>query len=184
MNTSQAAIDLIKTREDFAPKAYADGEISGVKQHSIGYGHQIQPGESNLLTMTISRDTAEALLRSDVAPLETQLNRDLRVKPSQNQFDALVDFGYNCGPGALAKVIGTWNAIKDGNLKPVTDEISAYNKTHVNGQLVVSSTLTKRRSQEVSLFNSSLPPGLASGAVTIGGVLVAGVVTYILLSKA
>ncbi|HVW94948.1 MAG TPA: lysozyme [Mucilaginibacter sp.] len=169
MNASNAAINRLKSTEGFRSTAYADGMSNGVQMHSIGYGHQIQPSETNLLTMKISTDTGEALLRSDVAPIENQINSDLRVLPSQNEFDALFDFGYNCGEGALAKVISTWNTT--GDKKAVTDHILMYDKTHVDGQLVVSSELQRRRKAEVALFNSPLSPSAKSALVSAGAVV-------------
>lgn len=178
MNTSQAAINRIKDLEGFRPTAYQDGSASGVIKFSIGYGHQIGIAEQNLKTSKITTAQGDTLLKSDVSPIEIQINRDLKVKPTQNQFDALVDFGYNCGSGALGLIIGTWNSTH--NTKAVTDRMLLYNKTHDNktGQLVVSSVLQSRREKEVAIFNSSLPPvSIKSALMAVAGF---GVALYLL----
>lgn len=64
---------------------------------TIGYGHTrgVKPGQC------ISQDQAEALLRVDLLPCVTHVN-SLGVCRTQGQFDALVDFCFNLGTGALA----------------------------------------------------------------------------------
>jgi len=173
MTTSQAQIDRIKSLEDFRSKAYADGFVNDVQMYSIGYGHQIRLTETSLRTKTITKADAEKLLRSDIAPLEIQINRDLRVNPTQNQFDALIDFGYNLGSGTLSKIISTWNTTH--NTKTVTDQMLQYTKYHdKSGSLVHSDDLQSRREKEVAIFNSSLPPVSIKYAVMgVAGLLAA-----------
>lgn len=160
MKTSQKAVDKLKGVEQFSAKAYRDGSVNGVPKYSIGYGHQIQPNESSLQTATINQSTADTLFRSDLAPLENLLNK-AKYAFNQNQFDALVSFGYNCGTGALQKVIDTWNSTHDAS--KVTAQMALYTKTHDNntGNLVPSSALEQRRASEIMTFNSPAFPTLA-----------------------
>ena len=66
MKTSLSAINALKARETFSPKAYPDGMVNGVQMHSIGYGHQIQPNQLSLLTATITVDKGTQLDRKSV----------------------------------------------------------------------------------------------------------------------
>lgn len=90
MRTSEAGIALIKSFEGFSATPYKDA----AGHNSIGYGHKIQPGE---LFDRITEETAEALLRSDLADAENAVNDLVTVTLNQNEFDALVSFTYNLG---------------------------------------------------------------------------------------
>jgi GH24 family phage-related lysozyme (muramidase) len=177
MKTSTSQLNKIASREGFKAKAYRDGSAGGIDKYSIGYGHQIGLSEHALMTTTITQSSALKLLQSDVLPLEIQINNALAAVPSfkatQNQFDAWVDFGFNCGSGSLSKVLGTFKA-NPHNLKAVTDEMALYNKTHDNttNALVTSSELTSRRAAEISLFNSPYTPAI-TGALALGVAVVA-----------
>ncbi|MET3979979.1 GH24 family phage-related lysozyme (muramidase) [Mucilaginibacter sp. UYP25] len=178
LKTSSKQQKVIRGTEAFSPKAYKDSKnpTTGKQLYSIGYGHQIQNNEQSLLSATISVAKAEQLFASDLAPLENAINSKCRVKPNQNQFDALVDFGYNCGEGALNKVISTYNA-NPHNMAAVTNNMKLYNKTRSNkdGSLYVSSALTDRRNDEASLFSSPVAKGAMLAAVGL-------VVGYMVLS--
>ncbi|MDN3584740.1 lysozyme [Mucilaginibacter flavus] len=158
MNTSSAAISRLKSTESFSAKAYPDGYVNNVQKYSIGYGHQIGIGETALRTQVITVAYGVQLMQSDIHPLEIQINRDLKTNPTQNQFDALISFGYNEGSGALGKIITLWNSTR--NTKTVTDKMLEYDKTHKNGtnELVTSPDLAARRRKEIAVFNSGLPP--------------------------
>ena len=98
MTTSQAGVDLIKKWEGFRPTMYRDA----VGKPTIGYGTLIdRPEEQHLLTATITPAQAEELLRRDLVPFEQAVNDAITVNLSQNQFDALVSFVYNVGPGTF-----------------------------------------------------------------------------------
>jgi GH24 family phage-related lysozyme (muramidase) len=156
MKFSANAIARLKKLEGFRANAYPDGKsASGAQLYSIGYGHQIGLHEHELISQKISIAKGVSLMMADLAPLELQLNRDLKLSPLQNQFDVLGLFGYNVGSGAMAKVVSTWNSTH--NTKAVTDQILLYDKTHDNksGKLVVSPTLVTRRHEDVALFNTS-----------------------------
>ncbi|HEY8657525.1 MAG TPA: lysozyme [Hanamia sp.] len=183
MITSEQQIGRLKSIEQFSARAYGDG-----KGHSsIGYGHQIQSNEGQLLLGSITQAFAEQLMRNDIAPLEDQINNNLSASPSQNQFDALIDFGFNCGGGALDKVIITWNN-SGGDTSPVTAEIGQYVKWHntKTGVLENNADLESRRAMEITLFNSILPPVLAglvaSPAVPLIAVCVFGLAIFYIFS--
>jgi lysozyme len=51
--------------------------------------------------MVITQARAEELLKQDVASAEAEVKRLVTVPLTQHQFDALVDFVFNCGAGNL-----------------------------------------------------------------------------------
>jgi lysozyme len=156
VKTSQSAINKLKATEQFRSKAYNDPV--GSSKYSIGYGHQIQSNETSLLTASISTSTADTLFKNDTAPLEAQLNA-AKYPFNQNQFDALLSFGYNTGSGSLALVIKNWNTNHDP--KKVTAEMAAYTKVTVGGLKQPSSALEQRRASEILTFLEPKFPVLA-----------------------
>ena len=51
--------------------------------------------------MRITEEEAEALLVKDLKRFEDAVNRLITVELTQNEFDAIVSFAFNCGNGAL-----------------------------------------------------------------------------------
>ncbi len=103
---SENGIAFIKQAEGFSASVYGDAG-----NEAVGYGHDLQPGESFPNGITI--EEADALLRKDIATrFEPPVNEVIPPTCTQNQFDALVDFCYNCGPTALETMVGHgWNQI-------------------------------------------------------------------------
>lgn len=93
MRISELAFEQIKEFEGVRLTSYKCP--AGV--WTIGYGHTkgVRAGQ------TISQAQAESLLRGDILPCEQYVRR-LGLKLTQGQFDALVDFAFNLGIGALA----------------------------------------------------------------------------------
>ena len=99
MNTSDACITILKAEEGFVKYPYWD-----YAQYSIGYGTRCPDDKLDYYNKNgISEAEAEALLRVYLDAFEEDINEDLIDKfgltLSQNQFDALVMFSYNCGTG-------------------------------------------------------------------------------------
>ena len=92
MRSSNILINRLKKFEQLRLTAYQDAK--GV--WTIGYGHTggVRKGDR------ISEVRAEELLRADMQTAEKYVNTISRVD-TQGKFDALVDFAYNCGVGAL-----------------------------------------------------------------------------------
>lgn len=97
MQLSAAGLRLIETWEGFRSTVYKD--TAGLP--TIGYGHRLLPGE--VFAGGITQEAAQSLLAKDVARAEAAVLRLVKTPLSQNQFDALVDFVYNLGPGRLAE---------------------------------------------------------------------------------
>lgn len=89
MVSSDDLINCIKEYEGFRSQAYLSGGV-----WSIGYGTSAKPGD------TITEQEAEQALRAHLHSLEATVNRfadKYNLKLTQNQFDALTCFSYNCG---------------------------------------------------------------------------------------
>lgn len=91
---SAAGYALIRRFEGLRVRAYRD--LAGV--WTIGYGHT---GPEVVGGMTITEAEAELLLGHDVARAAACVECDVTVDLTQGQFDALVDFVFNLGCGAL-----------------------------------------------------------------------------------
>lgn len=146
MRTSQAGIDLIKQFEGCRLQAYKP--VAAEPCYTIGYGHY---GSDVLPNMVISLEQAEAFLAQDLTKYEQAVERYTPFPLSQNQFDALVSFAYNCGVGNLKKLVS-------GRTAPqIAESMLKYNK----GSGRVLPGLVRRRQMEHDLFCQDLvmPPG-------------------------
>lgn len=94
MKASQTLINHIKRSESCALQAYQD--TAGV--WTIGYGHTAGVRRGDRCT----HYQAEQWLRADLARFEQTANLVRRVT-TQGQYDAVLDFIYNCGEGNFSK---------------------------------------------------------------------------------
>ena len=149
MQTSPEGIALIKGFESCRLTAYPDPGTGGAPW-TIGYGwtypvdgKPIKPG------MKIDQATADRLLKTGLVSYENDVLKLVKVKLSQNQFDALVSFAYNVGSRALSTstLLKKLNA---GDIKGAADEFLRWNKA---GGKVLNG-LTRRREAERALFLS------------------------------
>ena len=94
MKASQTLINHIKRSEACCLTAYQDT----AKVWTIGYGHTkgVKRGDK------ITRQQADEYLRQDIATFEASAIK-VRGIWTQGQFDAVVDFMYNCGTGNFDK---------------------------------------------------------------------------------
>lgn len=66
---------------------------------TVGCGHLIRPNED--FSAGLTEEQVTALLAADLAPVERAIEEHVVPALTQNQFDALASFGFNCGVGAL-----------------------------------------------------------------------------------
>lgn len=96
---SPAGLDLLKRSEGCVLTCYADP----IGVPTIGYGHILNMTPADIGRTRITEAEAEDLLReSDLPRYEAAVERMVRVPMTQGHFDALVDFAFNLGIGALA----------------------------------------------------------------------------------
>lgn len=139
MRTSQKGIDLIKKFEGCRLEAYKCP--AGI--WTIGYGHTkgVKDG------MIITQEQAEEFLREDLRIFEQTVESCVKVPLSQNQFDALVSFCYNCGSGAL-RTSTLLRLLNEGKYSEAGEQFLRWNKA--GGKVLVG--LTRRREEERELF--------------------------------
>ena len=140
------------------------------KKWTIGVGHLIKPTDSFSL---ISNDQVKSLLTSkdknhpvakialpdeeifnilskDVSECEASIKKNIKVALNQNQFDALVSFGFNCGVGVYSKS-GVATALNTGKYEEVPTRLLDWDKARVDG--VLQPVLRTRRKSEGQLFS-------------------------------
>lgn len=142
MKTSDHGIAFIADHEGLVLHTYKDA----VGILTIGVGHT---GPDVLPGMTITREQAMELLRSDVYEAEHSVNSLVKVELTQDQFDALISFVFNVGGTAFSKST-LLKKLNKGDYQGAALEFSRWNKA--GGRELLG--LTKRRIAEARLFNS------------------------------
>lgn len=152
MKTSDDGLKMIEKSEGTVLKIYLDQ--AGLE--TIGIGHLLTPEDkaSDRFKNGITKDEALELLRDDVKIAEDAVNSLVKVSLTQNQFDALVDFTFNLGVGALSKS-SLLKKLNAGDHAAVPAEFMKWNKVRnpKTGQLEPLAGLTKRRQKEADLWN-------------------------------
>jgi lysozyme len=147
MKTGNKGIALIKSKESLKLQAYKCP--AGI--WTIGWGHtgNVCPGDK------ITYEVAESLLRSDIGKAEPAINA-LNVDLTQNQYDALVSFVFNCGVGNFASSTLRKKVLKDPNDKTIRDEFNKW----VHAKDKVLEGLVTRRKEEADLYFSNDTNGI------------------------
>lgn len=137
-------VDAIREHEGLSLVAYLDS----VGVWTIGYG---DTGPDVVKGLTITKAQAEERLRKRLVEFEGYVNRAVKVKLTQNQFDALVSLVYNIGPTNFnnSTLLRKLNA---GDYAGAADQFLVWNKGRVEGKLQVIDGLTNRRKKERQLF--------------------------------
>ncbi len=142
MQVSDRGVALIAKYEGCRLEAYKCP--AGV--WTIGYGHTAGVKEGDTLA---SEEAAKALLKGDLSKYGGYVNACVKkgligFSLTQNMFDALTSFCYNCGNGNLQKLV------TDRDAQTVADKLLLYNK----GGGKVLPGLARRREEERELFLS------------------------------
>lgn len=143
---SDAGIDFIKSWEGFYPEPYTD--CVGVL--TLGYG--MTGNEINGLT-SVTESQASEMLKDLVNTKYANVIKDHldsnNVTLSQNEFDALTSFSYNCGTGALLGSTLYKNVIAGiRNASTITANFQAWS----NGGGHRIEGLYRRRTKEAAMF--------------------------------
>lgn len=156
MQISAEGLRLISQFEGLRLSLYNDAG----NNCTIGYGHLVHigpcnghhPAEQEFLG-GLTQEQAHALFKRDVAQYEAYVNQLITAPLNQNQYDALVSFCYNCGPGGLMQLAasaglnqGKYDAIRSVMRR---DFVKANNGVVLEG-------LIRRRELEAKLFETQI----------------------------
>ena len=95
MEYSKNGLHLTEQFEGCRLTAYPDPGTGG-DPWTIGYGHT---GSDVHAGLTITQEQAEELLMKDVQKAANDVKAKVTTDITQEEFDALVDFVFNCGAG-------------------------------------------------------------------------------------
>ena len=138
---SEEGLSLIKKFEGCRLEAY---KCSG-GVWTIGYGHTENVNEGD----TITQEKADKLLKSDIESFEVYVNYSVMVELDQGQFDALVAWTFNLGPGNLREST-MLKKLNDADYASVPFEMRRWNKA--GGKTLDG--LIRRRQAEGLLFEN------------------------------
>jgi len=148
MTPSKNCLDLIKASEGCILHAYKDQ----VGVWTIGWGctyyrdgSRVKEGDK------VTQEQADDLLAWQVGlKANGVINQLGAYKVNQNQFDALVDFAYNLGIGALEKSTLLKKLKVDPNDPSIRDEFARWNKA---GGKVLDALVTRRKAEADLYFS-------------------------------
>ncbi len=141
MTYSQSGLHLTEQFESCRLIAYLDSK--GVPTIAWGHTAGVQLGD------TCTQEQADAWLQQDIGWAVSVVNRYVTIAVTQGEFDALVDFTFNCGTGNFQH--STLLALVDqGRFADAAKEFERWDKS--GGQVVAG--LLRRRIAEEGEFNS------------------------------
>ena len=129
-------------------EGYSSTPYRGVdaQNRTIGYGHVITSGETYTY---LSPDSALVLLKKDLQVHVASVNVfTTGVNISQQQFDALVDFAYNCGDDALMQSTLLRDIKSGASMNVIKGQFLLW--VHCNG--IAYTGLYRRRMDEWNMF--------------------------------
>lgn len=143
MKTSQSGLDFIAEHEGLRLHAYPDPATGG-EPITIGVGraHGVKLGD------TCTKEQALQWLAEDVETAEDAVNRLVTAELTQNMYDSLVSFVFNCGAGNFASstLLKMLNA---GDYEGASGQFKRWSRAA--GKVMAG--LVKRRHAEASLFD-------------------------------
>ena len=143
LSYDQDGLDLTEDSEGVRLTAYPDPGTGG-DPWTIGYGHT---GPEVFEGMVIDHAQAEQFLREDVRSAEAAVKRFVHVELTQHEFDALVDFTFNCGAGNLQHST-LLRLVNEGHFAEASQHFGDW----VKGGGHVLPGLVRRRHAEAVLF--------------------------------
>lgn len=157
MKTSANGRKFIESFEGLILGAYddADDKIVKIGQPTrgvitIGYGHTTAAGLPVVRAgMVITPAQADAILSSDLAAVEADVNHHVLVPINQNQFDALVSFDFNTGALDRSNVL---RSINSNQFSQVGSDLLQWD--HAGGRVLQG--LLRRRQAEMNLFHKPM----------------------------
>jgi len=147
--TSKKGVDFIKDYEAFHANQYDDG----VGVATIGYG--TTESDVKPLPSHVTKAQAESLLARALAaryePAVNAANKRYGLNLNQNEFDALVSFVYNLGPGSVGQA-SRFNTLQKALASKNRQRIAEALPLYSNPGSSVHAGLLKRRKAERNMF--------------------------------
>lgn len=144
MKYSSKGLHLTEQFEsDGGPRLTAYQDSGGV--WTIAWGHTAGVVQG----MTCALQEACQWLSEDLAWAEAEVNKVVRVPLTQGEFDALVDFVFNCGAGNFEHST-LLRLVNQNNMEAAALEFDKWG--HCKGKVVAG--LLRRRQAETDLFKS------------------------------
>lgn len=140
------AASLIAGFESFSSKAYPDPP-GQTKTYSIGYGHQIVPGDGFTVNSEISEPDGKAQLLADLDVFANCVDNTVTVPLGPNETAALYSFTYNEGCGAFQGST-LLKLLNQSDYQGADNEFARWNIA--NGNILPA--LVTRRTQEAEIF--------------------------------
>ena len=141
---SNVGYDLIKQFEGFRADAYLDtGGVWTIGYGTIKYPNGVKVKKGDKVTV----EQAVTYLKSDCGWVDSCLDSKVKVKISQNQFDALASFVYNVGESQFGSST-LLRKINLGDLKGAGMEFDRW--VFDNGKRIEG--LANRRAKEKAIF--------------------------------
>jgi len=148
MKISNKGVEFITAFEGIRTKPY----LCSANVSTIGIGTTIYPNgvKVTMKDKPITLEQAKEFLKHDLDKFEKGVTNLVKSKLTQNQFDALVSFAYNCGLGNLKAS----TLLKLVNAMPTSEAIfNQFLRWNKAGGKEVSG-LTRRRKAEAELYFS------------------------------
>lgn len=140
MEYSKQGLELTESFESCRLTAYQD--VKGI--WTIGYGHT---GPEVVEGLVWTQGQADSQLVVDLQRAETMVNDSVTITLTQGEYDALVDFAFNCGTNA-EKGSTLLKLVKEGNFVDAAKQFELWD--HASGQVVAG--LLRRRLAEKAEF--------------------------------
>ena len=144
MKTSKQGIALITQFEGLKLEAYKCS--AGV--WTIGYGHT---GPEVVQSSKITQAQADELLAKDLVKFEDCVNKNVKSKLTQNQFDSCVSLAYNIGCSAFAKSTLCRLVNADPNDPAIEQQFLAWNKA---GGKINQGLINRRKKESQNYFKA------------------------------
>jgi lysozyme len=142
MEYSKQGLAMTESFESCRLTAYQD--VKGV--WTVGWGHT---GPEVVEGLVWTQSQADAALESDMAYAVSKVNSMVTVELTQGQFDALVDFAFNCGCNA-EKGSTLLKLVNQGDMDAAANEFEKWD--HASGKVVAG--LLRRRLAEKEEFTN------------------------------
>jgi GH24 family phage-related lysozyme (muramidase) len=150
LSLSAAGILALKKHEKGVYKYYNDaGKNKG--NCTYGYGTLAHYGvcTQDELKIEVTEKMVNDALNSKIREFESFIKRKVNYELNQEQYDALLSYVYNRGPG---QSLATIKLINDGKLVDAADNMQRHITGKVGSKSVVMKGLIKRRELESAPF--------------------------------